>query len=109
MLLLATGNVGPRLEEEPEEATTFVSRDAGVTWHKVMDGSAAYDIGDQGSLILAARTHGPTTEISVSVDSGVSFRECTLTDQEQSFEVTDILAEPNATSANFLVLGTDGR
>ena len=37
-LVLATGNVGTALEQEPEEATMFVSRDAGVSWNKVMDG-----------------------------------------------------------------------
>ena len=106
-LVLATGNVGTFLEQEPEEATTFVSRDAGLTWSKVMDGSAVYDIGDQGSLILAARSHEPTSEVTLSVDSGVSFRTCQLTGEQEILEVHDILAEPNATSTNFLVLGVD--
>jgi hypothetical protein len=72
-----------------------------------MDGSAVYDIGDQGTLILAAKSHVPTSEVTLSVDSGVSFRSCQLTDTGEVLEVHDVLAEPNATSNNFLILGSD--
>jgi len=44
-LVVATGNVGTHLEQEPDEAEMFVSRDAGRSWSRVMEGSAAYDIG----------------------------------------------------------------
>ena len=42
------------------------------------------------------------------MDGGESFRSCRLTAAHEILQVHDILADPNASSSNFLVLGTDG-
>lgn len=51
-LIIATGNEGEYLDEA--KCDTFISVDGGIKFRKILSGSHVYQIGDQGSLIIAA-------------------------------------------------------
>lgn len=53
-ILIAVGSVGHYLSNNPQELSTFVSEDGGLTWRHIADGPHMYEIGDQGGLIVMA-------------------------------------------------------
>lgn len=63
-VVISVGNVGDRLKDQDSELSTYVSRDAGESWVKVAEGSMAYDIADQGTLIVAGSNLKATQEVS---------------------------------------------
>ena len=85
---MAVGNVGERLLASDGDLQTYISRDAGDTWSVVGGGSHVYDVGDQGGLMVAARNDGATSMVRVSVDGGVSFKQCEFA-QGKEVEVRD--------------------
>ena len=101
---MQVGNIGTELAEDASELTTFVSRDGGVTWKVAAKGSTSSDIGDQGSIIVMADNTQPTKDITMSIDGGVSFRQCEFTGGTK-IDVRDVLVDPNATSTNFIIHG----
>lgn len=68
--MLGTGNLGKRLATNDQQKNLYVSRDGGLTWKSAKPGSYIYDIGDHGSIIVAAPKGRPTKEIYYSIDEG---------------------------------------
>lgn len=60
---MATGNVGPFLSEDADEISTFFSRDGGLTWEQIADGSHIFEFGDHGSAMVAAPDRGSSNFI----------------------------------------------
>ncbi len=77
-MILGTGNVGKHLETEAEEINTYLSRDGGVVWEEVMEGSTIYDFGDFGGLIVLALNRVPTKKLYFSWNSGLTWDFVTL-------------------------------
>lgn len=100
-LILATGNEGEHLEEAKSD--TFVSVDGGVKFKKILSGSHVYQIGDQGSLIVAAKDDKAVTEISFSWNSGESWKEMEIS--EKPLFITNIVSDPANKGLRFLVYG----
>lgn len=50
--MLGTGNVGSHLSNRASEINTYMSRDGGLNWFEVVNGSHIYELGDHGSLLL---------------------------------------------------------
>ena len=48
----------------------FLSRDGGLNWKYVRDGSHIYEIGDHGALIVIAKKGSPTNFVEFSWDEG---------------------------------------
>jgi len=65
-ILLGTGNVGNSLETRDEMVQTYISRDAGWSWSKILNTSSVFEISNHGGLILAADNIHTTNEIRYS-------------------------------------------
>jgi len=76
-VILGTGMVGNFLNTTAKPST-FLSRDGGLTWDKIFDEPATYDLGDFGSLIVLARNQVPTNEVFFSWDGGETWNVVTL-------------------------------
>eukprot|EP00811_Abedinium_folium_P004162 NODE_1382_length_2498_cov_7.150148.p1 GENE.NODE_1382_length_2498_cov_7.150148~~NODE_1382_length_2498_cov_7.150148.p1 ORF type:complete len:770 (+),score=159.38 NODE_1382_length_2498_cov_7.150148:291-2312(+) len=103
-IIMGTGNVGPSLRFEPDEAATFLSRDGGLTWFEVHTSAFIYEYGDHGGLVLMADDLQKTNEVVFSWNEGTSWYDFSVT--STPFEVDNILTEPNVTSTNFVMFGT---
>jgi hypothetical protein len=78
-LAIATGNVGDSLDiQEPDELSTFLTRDGGVSWKAVATGNNLYAMGDRGGVILWAPSRQPTNSILFTLTEGGSTSSCVL-------------------------------
>ena len=66
---MAVGSIGEFLLPY-DECSTFMSTDAGITWHMIDDDANMYEFGDQGSLLLLADDEEATGKVSYSWDYG---------------------------------------
>jgi len=102
-IIMGTGNVGPALRFEPEEANTFLSRDGGLTWMEAHKGAYIYEFGDHGGIIVMANDLQKTVEVVFTWNEGQSWYDFKVS--KQAFEVDNIITEPNLTSTSFIMFG----
>ena len=105
-LVMATGNVGHHLSSKEDEVHTFFSRDAGLSWSMVRQGSHIYEYGDHGAVILIADDRKASTEVYYSWDEAMTWNELHYTDSPT--EIENIVIEPQATSQVFVMYGSRG-
>ena len=103
-IVLGTGNMGPRLTDNNAKKSLFLSRDGGLNWKTIRDGSYIYEIGDHGALIVIAKKGWPTNFIEFSWDEGDSWEKLTISDKDLFIE--NVIIEPNSISQQFMVYGT---
>ncbi|CAK9009205.1 unnamed protein product [Durusdinium trenchii] len=103
-IIMGTGNVGASLRFEPEETSTFFSRDGGLTWVEAHKGAFIYEFGDHGGLIVMADDLKKTGEVIFTWNEGESWYDFKVTNTP--FEVDNIITEPNLTSTTFVMFGT---
>jgi hypothetical protein len=101
-LMLGTGNVGEYLASS-NEADTFMTADAGVTWKSVKKGKYMWEFGDQGSIVVIVKERTPTNVVYYSLDEGDTWREYKFSEQE--IEIDDITTVPSDNARNFLLWG----
>eukprot|EP00435_Cladocopium_sp_Y103_P064149 s83_g25.t2 len=89
---------------EPEETSTFFSRDGGLTWVEAHKGAFIYEFGDHGGLIVMADDLKKTGEVIFTWNEGESWYDFKVTNTP--FEVDNIITEPNLTSTTFVMFGT---
>ncbi|CAG9938308.1 unnamed protein product [Clonostachys rosea f. rosea IK726] len=104
-LIFGVGNVGAKLESL-DDADTFMSADAGITWTNVKKGRWTWQYGDQGSIITLVQKSTPknkvkTKSISYSVDEGKTWTDFEFSDKEVT--VQDLTTTTSGTSRNFIV------
>ena len=104
-LMMGTGNVGEYLSGL-NDADTFMTADAGITWKSVKKGSYMWEFGDQGSIVVIVKERKPTNVIHYSLDEGDTWRDYKFSDQE--IEIDDITTVPSDNSRNFLLWGYNG-
>ena len=102
-IIIATGNVGPRLSYSPDETNTYLSRDAGLTWYEIAKGSHIYEIGNHGGIIVMANDHSATNLIMYSVDEGLTFHAVHFS--HSHIHIDNIVIEPTNSEQVFMVLG----
>jgi len=105
-IIMGTGNVGPYLRYEPDQVNTFLSRDGGLSWSECHKGAYIYEFGDHGGLVVMANMIRRTKQVIFSWNEGQSWYDFEMT--EYPMEVDNVVTEPNATSAKFLLYGTRG-
>lgn len=54
-IVLGTGNLGKRLSNVNEPKNMYISRDGGLNWKSTKAGAHIYELGDHGSIIVAAK------------------------------------------------------
>ncbi|ODQ78711.1 hypothetical protein BABINDRAFT_8955 [Babjeviella inositovora NRRL Y-12698] len=99
-ILMATGNVGKHLSAK-EDASTFLTRDGGVTWREIHKGTYMWEYGDQGTILVLVNDKDLTNELLYSLDEGETFQTFQFSDSKVS--VLDIATAPSDTSMNFLL------
>jgi hypothetical protein len=103
-LLFGVGNVGEYLAGM-NEADTFMTADAGVTWKAAKKGRYMWEFGDQGSIVVLAREGEPSNVIYYSRDEGDTWLEYEFSDRKVL--ITDLTTLPSDNSRNFLLWGMD--
>ncbi|KAM3077434.1 vacuolar protein sorting/targeting protein PEP1 [Clarireedia jacksonii] len=98
-LVMGNGNTGDYLEPY-DKANLYVSDDAGVTWHKALDGPHKYEFGDQGSILVAVH-EGPTEEVKYSLNHGKDWASVKL---EKKIRPLELVTTQDSTSLKFLML-----
>ena len=59
------------------KTSVYMSADAGLSWHQVLQGNYYYNIGDQGEVLVVVKyfkTEGFTNEIMYSTDEGLNWK-----------------------------------
>ena len=102
-IVLGNGNVGKHLSHNPEEISTFLSRDGGLNWFEVRKGSHIYEIGDHGALIVIADDQNPTDTVYYTWDEGLTWQELKISNEKVM--VKNIIIEPSSTSQHFVIYG----
>ncbi|ORY05058.1 vacuolar protein sorting/targeting protein 10 [Clohesyomyces aquaticus] len=102
-IMMGVGNVGENLGTM-DEASTWITTDAGITWKEVMKGTFAWEFGDQGSVIVLVQRGKDTRSLFYSLDSGKEWKEFEFATER--VRVDTITTVPSDTSLNFLIWGT---
>ncbi|KAL1883103.1 hypothetical protein VTK73DRAFT_9470 [Phialemonium thermophilum] len=104
-LMLGWGNVGSSLGPL-EEADTYLTTDAGISWKQVKKGRWTWAFGDQGSIIVLVQTTGAklkTNVISYSTDEGATWTDYKFAEEE--VEIVDLTTMRAGGSRNILLFG----
>ncbi|KAB8292110.1 hypothetical protein EYC80_007855 [Monilinia laxa] len=101
-LVMGNGNTGDYLEDW-KKANLYVSDDAGVTWHKALEGPHKYEFGDQGSVLVAVHD-GHTNVIKYSLNHGKDWKEVELKGKIRPLQ---LVTTSDSTSLKFLLIGLD--
>ncbi|KAK3335508.1 hypothetical protein B0T19DRAFT_10337 [Cercophora scortea] len=107
-LMIGWGNVGPFLDK-PEEADTFMTTDAGISWKRIKKGRWSWAFGDLGSIIVLVQTTEAVKKskfVSYSLDQGVTWHEHEFSKEE--VEISEITTQRHGGSLKFLLWGKDG-
>jgi hypothetical protein len=102
-IVIGNGNVGKFLTNNPEEISTFLSRDGGLSWFEVRKGSHIYEIGDHGALIVIADDQNPTDTVYYTWDEGITWQEIKISNEKMM--IKNIIIEPKSTSQHFVIYG----
>jgi len=103
-IVLGTGNLGKRLTENSSSKNLYISRDGGLNWKSVKQGTYIYEIGDHGAIIVAAQKDSPVRQIEFSWDEGKTWETLQIADEDVIVE--NIIIEPNSISQQFMVYGS---
>lgn len=102
-IIIGNGNVGEYLSHEPDDISTFLSRDGGLTWFEVRKGSHTYEIGDHGGLLVIANDQHPTDKVLYSWDEGMQWQELRVSNEK--IMIRNIIIEPSSTALHFVLYG----
>jgi hypothetical protein len=104
-LMMGVGNVGQYLTDL-DDADTFMTSDAGITWKSAKKGRYMWEFGDQGSILVLVREKKPTNVVHYSLDEGDTWLDYEFSDHE--LNVFDITTVPSDNARNFLLWAHDG-
>ncbi|KAK9512535.1 hypothetical protein O3M35_000936 [Rhynocoris fuscipes] len=103
-LIIAAGTLGENLKRHPG---IFISRDAGLTWSKVLRENYLFNIGDHGGIITAVKgfkSIGDTNEIYYSLDEGETWE--TYAFSKENIKVYGLMTEPGENTTVFTLFGS---
>jgi len=106
-IIMGSGNVGSSLSNNPAHASTYLSRDGGLTWMEGHAGTYIYEFGNHGGLLVMADMVRNTQQVIYSWDEGQTWVELNFTDTPM--HVQNVIIEPDATATKFLLYGDRGR
>lgn len=99
-LIIGNGNAGEGLRSF-HDASTYLSRDGGVTFKRINDHPSFWEYGDSGSLIVLADRGAPTDRIRYTQDEGETWEEYQFS--ESMVTVLNVANIPSDTSRKFLI------
>ncbi|KAI9769703.1 MAG: vacuolar protein sorting/targeting protein PEP1 [Geoglossum simile] len=101
-LMMAVGNVGDHLGTR-QEGDTYITRDGGIVWHAVKNGTYLWEYGDQGSIIVIVEKSTPTREVFFTLDEGRKWERYEFS--EDLMSIDEITTVPSDNSREFLLWG----
>jgi hypothetical protein len=104
-VVMAVGNTGKYLKDY-EDCDLYVSDDAGMTWRKALEGPYKYEIGDQGSILVAIKDTSSTDEIQYSLDHGKKWHKVDIGD-DLKIKPVQLTTTQDSTSLKFLLEAID--
>ncbi|KAJ2911663.1 hypothetical protein MD484_g8748, partial [Candolleomyces efflorescens] len=99
--VMGVGSVGKSLGAY-EDGDTFLSTDAGLSWHMVAQGAHKYEFGDQGSILVVVDDEQVTSKVRYSLDLGKTWQDY---DFGMKIRSRALVTLPDSTSQKFLLLG----
>jgi len=106
-VVLASGNMGHNLQYK---TSVFLSADAGLSWHQVLQGNYYYNIGDHGGVIVAVKyfkTEGDTNTLLYSTDEGLSWHRHQF--YPTPIRIFGLITEPGENTTVFTMFGTEAK
>ena len=103
-LVLASGNMGRSLGYK---TSVFLSADAGLSWHQVLQGNYYYNVGDHGGIIVAVKyfkTEGDTNTLLYSTDEGLTWNSHQF--YPTPIRIFGLITEPGENTTVFTMFGT---
>ena len=101
-LVMGNGNVGNHIQKL-DQANLYVSDDAGLTWILGLEGPHKYEIGDQGSILVAVK-EGYTNKVRYSLNHGKKWHKAKLPRKIRPLELT---TTQDSTSLKFILVAFD--
>ncbi|EHL02394.1 putative Vacuolar protein sorting/targeting protein 10 [Glarea lozoyensis 74030] len=102
-IVMGIGNTGKYLGSY-EEGNVYVSDDAGLTWIESLKGPHKYEIGDQGSVLVAINDKKSADEIKYSLNHGKDWKSAALPEKVRPVQLT---TTKDSTSLKFLLEAVD--
>ncbi|KAK7987935.1 Tyrosine-protein phosphatase 1 [Apiospora arundinis] len=105
-LVMGNGNEGKYLGDYLNEASLYVSDDAGKTWIKGPKGPHKYEFGDQGSILLAVHDSlkDDVGELKYSLNHGKDWKSLALPDKRK-IRPFFLTTTQDSTSLRFILTG----
>ena len=103
-LIMASGVVGTSIKGKPN---VYLSIDAGITWHQVLNGNYIFSFGDFGAIIVAISyfsKNGATNELKYSIDDGENWS--TLKFSKDKIKIYGLMTEPGEKTTVFTLFGS---
>ncbi|TVY82233.1 Vacuolar protein sorting/targeting protein [Lachnellula suecica] len=101
-LVMGIGNTGDYLKDY-EDGNLYVSDNAGLTWRLALKGPHKYEIGDQGSILVAIKDEY-TDEIQYSLNHGKKWEKVDIGKTLRPFQLT---TTQDSTSLKFILEAVD--
>ncbi|QPG76801.1 hypothetical protein FOA43_004195 [Brettanomyces nanus] len=107
-MLFGIGNVGEYLAPMNDDTTAlFFTKDAGVTWKEIRKGQYMWEFGDQGTILVIAKSAETTNTVSYSLDQGQTWKDYEFA--EKKYMISDLSTVPSDTARRFMLLAEDER
>ncbi|KAH0559507.1 hypothetical protein GP486_003974 [Trichoglossum hirsutum] len=103
-MMMGVGNIGDRLKRY-KDGDTFITRDGGISWHAVKNGTYMWEYGDQGSIIVIVEESTPTEFVYYSLDEGTTWIPYQFS--EDKVQIDEITTVPSDNSRQFLLWGRE--
>ena len=103
-LIMASGVVGTSIKGKPN---VYLSIDAGITWHQVLNGNYIFAFGDFGAIIVAISYYsknGATNELKYSIDDGENWS--ILRFSKEKIKIYGLMTEPGEKTTVFTLFGS---
>jgi hypothetical protein len=109
-LILASGNTGVRLSDNPDHQSLFLSRNAGVSWKQVLEGQHEFSILGHGDMLAAVPRKAPGS-LLYSIDNGRQWTTTTVVaNKDKGFTILGMFTHPSRMDfRTFLALSTEAR
>ena len=101
-IVMGVGNTGKYLKPYTE-GDLYVSDDAGLTWRQALSEAHKYEIGDQGSILVAVFDEGATEELKYSIDHGHKWK---TVDLKEKIDAKVLTTTSDSTSRKFIMEAT---
>ncbi|CAH0727121.1 unnamed protein product, partial [Brenthis ino] len=103
-IIMATGVLGKSLKGIPG---VYISRDAGLSWKRILKDYYFFNYGDHGGVLVAVKyfkTRGETKKILYSTNEGMDWKSYQFNDDD--LRIYGLMTEPGENTTTFTMFGS---